>query len=55
VKSSAGIVTVSFVITANLQARGYPGNQMKSSAPRPSPGIGELPVKNRIKQEAAHS
>jgi hypothetical protein len=43
VKSSAGIVTVSFVITANLQARGCPSNQMKSSAPALLLGIGEPP------------
>jgi hypothetical protein len=35
---SAGILMISFVITANLQARCDPGNQMKSSAPALFPG-----------------
>jgi len=40
---SAGILRISFVITANLQVRCDPGNQMKSSAPALFLGIGELP------------
>jgi hypothetical protein len=44
----AGMLTVALVITANLQARCYLRNQMKSSAPPFSWGSASLPVKNRI-------
>src|SRR3984893_2935894 len=46
---SAGILRISFVITANLQVRCDPGKQMKSSPPALLLGIGELPGQNRIK------
>jgi hypothetical protein len=42
------MLTVALVITADLQVRCYPRNQMKSSARPFSWGSASLPVKNRI-------